>query len=176
MGTSNFHNVNASKVFAVELETEFDYDDLVSNLKSELQPDTPYFNQPDPDELRSYPSNTLGVMFKDRIVDGYDLRVSIYPVVRSGYYAGCNLDWFYTIQFANNCNTYDNYKMFAEHVKDDEFNFDLSVNEKSNILTVTQLELGKLKKQVEDVYAKFSTPLVVKARFSNGETMYEASK
>ena len=35
MATSNFHNVNASNIFAVELQDEFDYEDLVCNLESE---------------------------------------------------------------------------------------------------------------------------------------------
>ena len=29
MSTSNFHNVNASAIFAVPLENDFDYEDLV---------------------------------------------------------------------------------------------------------------------------------------------------
>ena len=29
MATSNFHNVNASAIFAVPLENDFDYEDLV---------------------------------------------------------------------------------------------------------------------------------------------------
>ena len=42
MATSNFHNENASAIFAVQLEHEFDYDDLVENLKSELNNDPDY--------------------------------------------------------------------------------------------------------------------------------------
>ena len=36
MSTSNFHNVNASRIFACELADEFDYDDLVENLQADL--------------------------------------------------------------------------------------------------------------------------------------------
>ena len=38
MATSNFHNVNASHIFAVDyLQDEFDYQDLVDNLQYGLK-------------------------------------------------------------------------------------------------------------------------------------------
>ena len=42
MATSNFHNVNASHIFAVQLEDEWDYQDLVSNLESEFNTNLDY--------------------------------------------------------------------------------------------------------------------------------------
>ena len=36
MATSNFHNVNATHIFAVQLEDEWAYEDLVYNLESEF--------------------------------------------------------------------------------------------------------------------------------------------
>jgi len=63
MATSNFHNVNASAIFAVRLENEYDYEDLVCNLESELSnnPDYVDYGKTDKHELRSFPSRTLGV-------------------------------------------------------------------------------------------------------------------
>jgi hypothetical protein len=62
MATSNFHNVNASHIFAVQLEDTYEYDDLIDNIKSGLK-ETGEFNlltKSDPNELRSYPSTSIG--------------------------------------------------------------------------------------------------------------------
>jgi len=62
MATSNFHNVNASSIFAVDLQDEFDYQDLIDNVKYSLK-ETGYFNlltKSDPNELRSFPSKSIG--------------------------------------------------------------------------------------------------------------------
>ncbi len=52
MATSNFHNVNASHIFACSLENEWDYEDLVDNLKSELSNNSDYvdYGKTDPNE------------------------------------------------------------------------------------------------------------------------------
>jgi hypothetical protein len=61
MGTSNFHNVNSGRIYSIELEEEFEYDDLVYNLIESfesLEDKGIYknlFNEySDPTELRSY--------------------------------------------------------------------------------------------------------------------------
>ena len=60
MATSNFHNVNATHIFACSLENEWDYEDLVSNLESELNNHKDYsdYGKTDPYELRSFPSRS----------------------------------------------------------------------------------------------------------------------
>ena len=95
MATSNFHNENASAIFAVQLEHEFDYDDLVDNLKSELNNDPDYvdFGKADKNELRSFPSRTLGSIRKYVQYKDFYVEVCVTPVIRSGYYDGVNLDW-----------------------------------------------------------------------------------
>lgn len=37
MSTPNFANRNASKIFASECQEEFDYDDLIGNVRCELK-------------------------------------------------------------------------------------------------------------------------------------------
>ena len=95
MATSNFHNENASAIFAVQLEHEFDYDDLVENLKSELNNDPDYvdYGKTDKNELRSFPSRTLGSIRKYVEYKDFYVEVCVTPVIRSGYYSGVNLDW-----------------------------------------------------------------------------------
>ena len=53
MATSNFHNVNASHIFACSLEDEWDYEDLVGNLESELNNHKDYsdYGKSDPIKL-----------------------------------------------------------------------------------------------------------------------------
>ena len=107
MATSNFHNVNASAIFAVPLEHEFDYEDLVCNLESELSnnPDYVDYGKTDKNELRSFPSRTLGSIRKYHQYKDFYVEVCVTPVIRSGYYDGVNLDW--NVDYSINGDSYD---------------------------------------------------------------------
>ena len=150
MATSNFHNVNASNIFAVELQDEFDYQDLVDNLQCALK-ETGYYNiltKSDPNELRSFPSKSIGSL--DNYVESSDAEsgivVTVTAVIRSGYYDGVNLDW--------HCHL-EEYGETIEH-----------------LLPAAEAEKNRLVEMVEYVFSEFSTPLGVTAQFSNGETIY----
>jgi hypothetical protein len=149
MATSNFHNVNASHIFAVQLEDTYEYDDLIDNVKYSLK-ETGYFNlltKSDPNELRSYPSTSIGSL--DSYVEdteGNGIYIQITAVVRSGYYDGVNLDWHLH---------FEEYGETVEH-----------------LLPQAEQEQNRLIELVETVFAEFSTPLGVTAQFSNGETIY----
>jgi hypothetical protein len=149
MATSNFHNVNASNIFAVQLQDEFDYQDLIDNVKYSLK-ETGFFNvltKSDPNELRSYPSTSIGSL--DNYVEdseGNGICVTITAVVRSGYYDGVNLDW--------HCH----FEEYGENVE--------------HLLPAAEAEKNRLVEMVEYVFSEFSTPLGVTAQFSNGETIY----
>jgi len=149
MATSNFHNVNASSIFAVELQDTYEYDDLIDNIQSGLK-STGYYNmltKSDPNELRSFPSTSIGAL--DNYVEdanGNGIVVTITAVVRSGYYDGVNLDW--------HCH-FEEYGETIEH-----------------LLPAAEAEKNRLVEMVEYVFSEFSTPLGVTAQFSNGETIY----
>ena len=153
MATSNFHNVNASHIFAVQLEDTYEYDDLIDNIKSGLK-ETGEFNlltKSDPNELRSYPSTSIGSLdcyVEDN--DGNGIVVTITAVVRSGYYDGVNLDW--------HCHL-EEYGETIEH-----------------LLPQAEIEKNRLVELVETVFAEYTTPLGVTAQFSNGETIYHSIK
>jgi hypothetical protein len=150
MATSNFHNVNATHIFAVQLEDEWAYEDLVYNLESEFNIHNDYsdYGKTDPDELRSYPSRSLG-SFSDSLTIGEDeVEIYITPVIRSGYYEGCNLDW--------------HIKLYVNGYEDDTYADDANVLRISN----EYIEF------IENIYSQYSEPLGVTARFSNGETIY----
>ena len=152
MATSNFHNVNASHIFAVQLEDTYEYDDLIDNIKSGLK-ETGEFNlltKSDPNELRSYPSTGIGSLdcyVEDN--DGNGIVVTVTAVVRSGYYDGVNLDWHLH---------FEEYGETVEH-----------------LLPQAEIEQNRLIELVETVFAEFSTPLGVTASFSNGETIYHST-
>jgi len=149
MATSNFHNVNASHIFAVDLQDEYEYDDLIDNVKYSLK-ETGEFNlltKSDPNELRSYPSTSIGSL--DTYVedaDGNGICITITAVVRSGYYDGVNLDW------------HPHFEEYGETIE--------------HLLPQAEIEKNRLVELVEYVFSEFSTPLGVTAQFSNGETIY----
>jgi len=150
MATSNFHNVNASHIFAVELQDEYDYQDLVDNLESEFNTNLDYsdYGKSDPNELRSFPSKSLG-SFSNSIEIGEDeVEVYVTPVIRSGYYEGVNLDWH--VRYYVNGSEDDTYEAHP------------------NVQTL----VGVYVNFIENVYEQYSQPLGVTARFSNGETIY----
>jgi hypothetical protein len=150
MATSNFHNVNATHIFAVQLEDEWAYEDLVYNLESEFNIHNDYsdYGKTDPNELRSFPSRSLG-SFSDSLTIGDDeVEIYITPVIRSGYYEGCNLDW--------------HIRLYVNGYEDDTYADDANVLRISN----EYIEF------IENIYSQYSEPLGVTARFSNGETIY----
>lgn len=154
MATSNFHNVNATNIFAVQLEDEWAYDDLVSNLESELNnhPDYSDYGKSDPNELRSFPSKSLG-SFSNSVVIGEDeVEIYITPVIRSGYYEGCNLDW--------------HVRYYVNGYEDDTY----------ETHTRIQTLVGVYVDYIEKIFNQYSEPLGVTARFSNGETIYHTIK
>ena len=150
MATSNFHNVNASHIFAVELQDEWEYQDLVSNLESEFNTNLDYsdYSKSDPNELRSFPSKSVG-SFSNSIEIGEDeVEVYVTPVIRSGYYEGINLDWH--VRYYVNGSEDETYESHP------------------NIQTLVSVYVNF----IENVYEQYSQPLGVTARFSNGETIY----
>jgi hypothetical protein len=150
MATSNFHNVNATNIFAVQLEDEWAYDDLVSNLESEFNNHSDYYDygKSDPNDLRSFPSKSLGSFSNSICIEDDDVEIFVTPVIRSGYYDGVNLDW--------------HVRYYVNGSENETYSDDINVLRISN----------KYVEFIENIFEKYSEPLVVTARFSNGETIY----
>jgi len=172
MATSNFHNVNASAIFAVPLENDFDYEDLVDNLKSELSNDSDYvdFGKTDPNELRSFPSRTLGSIRKYHQYKDFYVEVCVTPVIRSGYYSGVNLDW--NVDYAINGDIYD----IDELENGIGYNTALPISKIKVYSSLAEKKAEKLKNDIveklEALYNNYSDRYGVTAVFSNGETIY----
>ena len=150
MATSNFHNVNATHIFAVQLEDEWAYDDLVENLESEFSKHSDYYDygKSDPNELRSFPSKSLGSFSNSVTIEDNEVEIYITPVIRSGYYEGVNLDW--------------HIRLYVNGYDDDTYADD------ANVLRISNEYIDF----IETIYSQYSEPLGVTARFSNGETIY----
>jgi hypothetical protein len=174
MATSNFHNVNASAIFAVDLEHDFDYEDLVDNLKSELNNDPDYvdYGKTDKNELRSFPSRSLGSIRKYHQYKDFYVEVCVTPVVRSGYYSGVNLDW--NVDYSINGDAqYDNNDFYIDDIA---WYGKISKSKAIQYAKLAEKKAEKLKNQivekVESIFSDYSEKYGVTAVFSNGETIY----
>ena len=174
MATSNFHNENASAIFAVQLEHEFDYDDLVDNLKSELNNDPDYvdYGKTDKHELRSFPSRTLGSIRKYAQYKDFYVEVCVTPVIRSGYYDGVNLDW--NVDYLINGDaSYDTPEFYIDDIA---HYGNLSKSKAIQYAKLAEKKAEKVKNQivekVESIFSDYSEKYGVTAVFSNGETIY----
>jgi len=174
MATSNFHNENASAIFAVQLEHEFDYDDLVENLKSELNNDPDYvdYGKTDKHELRSFPSRTLGSIRKYAQYKDFYVAVCVTPVIRSGYYDGVNLDW--NVDYLINGDAqYDNTDFYIDDIA---HYGSMSKSKATKYAKLAEKKAEKIKNQivekVESIFSDYSEKYGVTAVFSNGETIY----
>ena len=174
MATSNFHNVNASAIFAVPLENDFDYEDLVDNLKSELGNDSDYvdYGKTDHNECRSFPSRTLGSIRKYHQYKDFYVEVCVTPVIRSGYYEGVNLDW--NVDYLINGDaSYDSPDFY---INDIAHYGNLPKSKATTYAKLAEKKAEKLKNEIveklESIYSDYSMKLGVTARFSNGETIY----
>ncbi len=172
MSTSNFHNVNASAIFAVLLENDFDYEDLVDNLKSELKDNSDYvdYGKTDHNELRSFPSRTLGSIRRYHQYKDFYVEVCVTPVIRSGYYSGCNLDW--NVAYSINGDAYD----IDELENGIGYNTALPISKIKAYGLLAEKKAEKLKNEIvnelEALYNDYSDRYGVTAVFSNGETIY----
>ena len=173
MATSNFHNVNASHIFACSLENEWDYEDLVSNLESELNNHKDYYDygKTDHNECRSFPSRTLGSIRKYHQYKDFYVEVCVTPVIRSGYYEGVNLDW--NVDYLINGDaSYDSPDFY---INDIAHYGNLPKSKATTYAKLAEKKAEKLKNEIveklESIYSDYSMKLGVTARFSNGETI-----
>jgi len=190
MGTSNFHRVNATKVFAVLMNQpamsengedsdeyyyapqQWEVDEFIEYLQEQLSKDHTFFKGgTDPYELRSFPSRVIGEIrsgtdFAGGLISG---EIVITAVMRSGYYEGACLDWHIT-KFIDG----DEYDDVSEYDGGENDFTDIEA-ESAQIAIVEWFsdEEEKLIKFVEDVFTRASMPMEVVATFSNGETIYK---
>ena len=87
--------------------------------------------------------------FSNSLTIGDDeVEVFITPVIRSGYYEGCNLDW--------------HVRCYLNGFEEDEWE---TTPEVASVV-------NEYVEFIENIYSQYSEPLGVTAIFSNGETIY----
>lgn len=173
MATGNFYNKNASYIFVGILENEFDYDDLLDNIRYAFN-DKPEFGRivnlegwNHKDDSR----NIVEVYSKAKEYKDFDVSLSMEIVARSGYYEHCNIDW----------NMYINISGEQFEIDEDVENLLWGYVEGDGMLkryagwVQNWIDANKdeFRVAVEKIIADYTTPYGVSARFSNGETWYK---
>jgi len=158
MSINNYYHKNASNIFACELEEESDYEDLVVNLQSELKKPNSLWNKENKreyDENRNYP----GRVFASYHAIRSKWEITIYAIIRGGYFAHCNLDWEVEVE------------------SDDGINYDVYyAGEMARLPNYIQDFINLKILQLERVYKKYSTPIYKHAQMSNGVALYKKVK
>lgn len=178
MSTGNFHSINNRGIFALRCDNEFDYDDHISNIEYAFN-NSPYSfwdDGNDPHELRSYSSKVIGRLNDGTEYLGVGVDVTAVLVVRSGYYEHCNADFHFHIEV-------DGIEVDTDvSVEDiyDQIEYRAGVSEKKArqfskyMIAYINKKVEEMSDYIEEQLKGLSEPLRVAAKFSNGETMYEA--
>lgn len=183
MGTSNFHRVNASKIYAVLMNQpadedgeyyapeQRDIDEFVEYLRDrlgEVEHADFYPDGKDPHELRSFPSLVVGrIISKSTFAGGLiGAEIIVTAVMRSGYYEGACLDWHISKQIGG--------EEFDEEIDLSYYDLDPLETEATEFDLEHWFE-GEEKRLigfVEKTFSDVSYPMEVVATFPNGETIY----
>lgn len=184
MGTSNFHRVNASKIYAVLMNQptdedgeyyapdEWDIYEFVEYLRErlgEVEDAEFYPSGNDPHELRSYPSRVIGRIITEANFAGglIPARIIVTCVMRSGYYEGACLDW-HVNELVGGEDTNGEFDISDYGLTYEEMGI-----AKFDIEHWAEGEYKRLTAFVEKVFADVSNPMEEVATFSNGETVYK---
>lgn len=200
MGTSNFYNKNARKVYAVLMnyetpvldddgdETEemellsSDHSD-VERLKWELTESAKRIAQEggvkyhekveisDPHDLQSYGSTTLFQLYTKDSFGDVSVELGINAVLRGAYYEGASLDWYISCNINGNPEELDDVEFDLDEYTSN-MNAGLRVIQARNIEKWIERNKEPLIELMEKIFTENSMPLVVTERFSNGETFY----
>jgi len=176
MGTSNFYNENASKIYAMQLEDDLDYDFLVEDLTllamGKFKNDFETCDKYEENGLYSFPGNIIGRIYENFENENGNILVIVNIIIRSGYYSGVNLDYSIELNYENYNDRWEDMDLQDQEAFncDDDFR-------KLKALTIYKKSIAWLEKNIkalEAIYQQIATPLSVIATFSNGETIYKS--
>lgn len=196
MGTRNFHNENATHIFAVTfpdyededtgeiVQDEFGYDDLVENLTYELKALPKPKNNiifidggTDSAENRSYGSRVLGTLRAYGNYKSIDVVIEVIPVIRSGYYEGVNLDWVYKFDIEGSEYDEEGLNFLEEYLSYHFGGLEKLANLRAKQIRKTCLaEKERLVKRLEKIYTQYSEAYDCVGGFSDGTGVYEKVK
>jgi len=199
MGTNNFHNKNASRIFAVLMnreehllddegnemeETEYIYpdewecEDLLSNVKCDMEAlakkhkTISFHKGGNADFLRSFSGSVIGSFWISKVYLDIECEVEITAVLRSGYYEGANLD--FEITYRVNGYDYDDYMAEWEYSAENSNNKGLVRIHYNNVSNWFENSADTLITELEKIFEYYTEIKLVKVgQFSNGEAFYE---
>lgn len=165
MGASNFHYVNASKVYYFGMcdnhdECEYEYHRVIGEVRESLPKIYPnskfiFGMGSDPHELRSYPSSVIGTLCTSTEIAGCDITVYATIVARSGYYEGACLDYHMWTEVDGSVCDID------EIIDEDAIDWIKQTND-------------NLSGSIEKLFTIEAQQMIPIATFSNGETVYKS--
>jgi hypothetical protein len=182
MSTPNFHNKNASRIFAVRVEEHYELDPILEDIQRAGEERFDCWvddSATDSSALRSYPSTIIGYAELIRSYKEFDVRVILEAVVRSGYYGDANLDWNLKVEGGWDVWEYEGFDRAESILRDDLEQAGLSrkaaIKKAGQMVRWVEESSDKMIKTMEKIFAEHSQPLVCRGVFSNGEAIYEES-
>jgi len=174
MGTNNFYNRNASKIFVVT-DDEFEFGDVFNDLQEELfetfGEKFQELKETEKDGLRSYDGNIFGsVDLGNKYYKLYnlDIYMTIECILRAGYYNHGNLDWRVKVDI-NDAEI--NYPKDMENL--DLWEANDNDRYKAWIINYITETADQAIEAVEKIYEAMSTPMKKVGGFSDGTAIYE---
>lgn len=181
MGTSNFYNVNASKIYVIDYEdnnhmweeSQDHLGDLILDMDNSFETST---NIESRENLRSHQSNSIGFFKNSLEYLGLDFTININIFIRPGYYSAANLD--YEVEWFVDSSDY--YEAVDDLIHDIHTSIDYypvnkgvwAIHKSSLENKLTKIE-SELTSNVEKILSKISEPYNCLGTFSNGEALYE---
>lgn len=187
MSTANFYTKNTGYTYACDIEDDFAYDDLIEELRFAFRSvaEDPrqkaiacfeeVYDTWESSGLRSYPGRVIAWVESERkSYRDFDAFLSAHIIVRSGYYAGANLD--YDLRFLLDG------EEISEELEEDDIDEVCLCSELPGTRRAYRLALarkwfdracGPFTDAIEAIFTRYSTPLRLAARLSNGEAFYE---
>lgn len=186
MGTANFLNKHARFIYAREIDDEFEYEDLIEDLRQSFRTAGEYpktkaiaefeevYDTWESENTRSYPGRIIAFVWSEtnRYRD-FEAFLSADIVVRSGYYSGVNLDHDIRLRINGEETGIDDDDIEATIAYLTGLPRGRARRDARFVRKWVDRQYGSFADAIEAVFAAHSTPLTVRARFSNGETWYE---
>lgn len=186
MGTSNFYNRNANRIYAIEINDHFEYISELEEIRHQMKrhgfetykrKDMP---RPGSDD-RNYPALIVAEKSLSEFWGENEVVVNLRAIVRSGYYSGINLDYEFDLWVNNHQNDependleyWGNFQASIEEIFSDRTNAGLAKIHAGYAEAWIEEAIQELTEKIEGIYGQISRPLTVKAVASNGETIYQ---
>lgn len=167
MSTRNFIKGNAKYIYAIECYDNFELEDTEYNMLQELK-------------KKGWDNGTDFNVFAEKSVSvsigKFETEIMIKAFPRSGYYSKANFDWAVSIdgqEYApDDFNEYEAADML-ENSYEYCNNLGFCRIQAGNLEKRVKLAILSLSEELEEVYEKYTIPLVAVCIFSNGEAIYE---